>query len=212
MRSMGGIIEIDGLERFQDADGNLPEKVLTAIVRAVNRTADRTRTRAAGAVRDQVAFPASYLSPSEGRLSVAQRARKDELVATIRGRDRATSLATFAKQKVTTSGTERPKGNKIDVRMKAGGGFHSIPRSFLIRLKNNNVGLAVRTDGETPRNAYRPKEIGKNLWLLYGASVDQALQAASDGDGVYEELSPDALDFLVNEFERQLDVLGVTDA
>lgn len=206
------VIYLEGLERFADATGNLPSNVETAITRSINKTLDRTRTRAARAVLDQVAFPASYLGPATKRLWVRQRARNGSLFGMIEGRDRATSLARFAKQQVPTTGSQRPKGNKVDVRVKAGGGFKAIPRAFLIRLKNDNVGLAVRTNGNMPAGAYKPKEIGKNLWLLYGPSVDQALLAASDGQGVYEDLSPEALDFMANEFDRQMELLERTNA
>jgi len=206
------LIVLEGLEKFADATGNLPETVETAISRAINRTLDRTRTRAAKAVLDQVAFPASYLAPASKRLWVRQRARNDSLFGIIEGRDSATSLARFAKQKTPTTGTQRPKGNKIDVRVKAGGGFHGIPRAFIIRLKSSNLGLAVRTNGQQPPGSYLPKSIGKNLWLLYGPSVDQTLLAATDGDGVYEELTPEALEFLADEFNRQMDVLEKTNA
>lgn len=206
------MIMLDGLDKFADATGNLPENVTTAITRSINKTLDRTRTRAARVVLDQVAFPASYLGPAKKRLWVRQRARNDSLFGSIEGRDAATSLARFAKQKVTTSGSQRPKGGKIDVRVRTGGGFRAIPRAFLIRLKNNNVGLAVRTNGNSPSGAFKPKEIGKNLWLLYGPSVDQVLLAASDGDGVYEELSPEALEFMAGEFNRQMDLLEGSNA
>lgn len=205
--SQDSVIILEGLEKFADAAGNLPANVETAITRSINKTLDRTRTRAARAVLDQVAFPASYLGPATKRLWVRQRARNGSLFGSIEGLDAATSLARFAKQKVPTAGSQRPKGDKIDVRVKAGGGFKAIPRAFLIRLRNNNVGLAVRTNGGQPPGAYKPKEIGKNLWLLYGPSVDQALLAATDGDGVYEELSPEALDFMVGEFHRQIELL-----
>lgn len=200
-------IAIEGIERFADADGNLPENVQMALVRAINRTVDRTRTRAARAVLEQVAFPASYLSPSNKRLFVSVRAKKASLQAVIEGRDSPTMLARFAKGAKVTTGNQRPKNNSVSVRVAAGGAYRAIPRAFLIRLKNNNIGLAVRTDGSAPRGAYKPREIGKNLFLLYGPSVDQALQSARTGNGVYEEISPDALDFLTNEFYRQMDVL-----
>lgn len=200
------MIAIEGLEKFVDAFGNLPQQVQTSLTRAINKTLDRTRTRAARAVLDQVAFPASYLVPSAKRLWVRARARNDSQFGVIEGRDAATSLARFAKQKTVTSGTKRPKGGKIDVRVKAGGAYHALPRAFLIRLKSGNIGLAMRTNGAAPPNAFKPKELGRNLWLLYGASVDQALMAASDGNGVFDDLSPDALEFLNFEFNRQMDL------
>lgn len=207
------MIEISGLEKLLDADGNLPEKVQVALMRAINRTADSTRTKAARAVLDQVAFPASYVSPAAKKLWVQRRARQTDLQAVIEGRGEATSMRQFAKNKEPIADWRRQrKSPGVAVRVTPGGAYHTLPRAFIIKLKNGNRGLAIRTDGSRPLNSYKPREIGKNLWLLYGPSVDQALLAASDGDGVYEDLSPDALDFMVAEFNRQLDVLGVSDA
>ncbi|UVK46821.1 phage tail protein [Mesorhizobium sp. AR07] len=180
-------------------------KVELALIRALNRTADRDRTRAARAVRDQINFPASYVSPSSNRLWVKTRARKGALETMIEGRGTPTSLARFSRQSVLPGGS-RHTGGRINVTVKPGQ-TKSIGRAFIIRLKNNNIGLAVRTTGAAPANAYRPKAIGKNLWLLYGPSVDQALSAASSERGIFEEMTPASLDFLETEFTRQLELL-----
>ncbi len=176
-----------------------------ALTRALNRTAERSRTRFARAAREQVAFPASYVSPSSKRLWVKTRARKGAFETLIEGRGNPTSLARFTRQKPLGPG-QRHKGGKVNVTVKPGV-QKSISRAFLIRLKNNNIGLAVRTSGEKPHNAYKPRPLGKNLWLVYGPSVDQALSAASKQDGIYEELTPETLDFLEAEFVRQLELL-----
>ena len=199
-------VEVGGLERFADGDGLLPANVEMALQRAINRTIDRFRTKTARAVLDQIAFPASYLSPSAGRLTVTKRAYKGSLEARLTGRDQATSLARFAKEKRVTTGSQRPKHGKINVRVAAGGAYHSLPRAFLMKLKNGNIGLAVRTDGSKPRGAHVPKLIAKNLWLLYGPSVDQAMLSAA-GRGILDDLAPEADEFLSFEFERQMDLL-----
>ena len=181
-------------------------KIETALLRSINKTADRARTLASQDIREQVAFPASYLAPSAKRLFVSTKATKaSPFEAVISGRDRPTSLARFTNQK-PLGGGQRHRGGQVAVTVKPGVRRY-IKRAFLITLNNSNVGLAVRTDGGPPNNAYAPKEIGKNLWLLYGPSVDQALSAASDGDGVYSELSPEALEFVEVEFNRQMDLL-----
>lgn len=183
----------------------MTETVETALVRALNKAADMSRTRAARAVREQVAFPASYVSPANKRLWVSRRAKQAAFEAVVEGRGRATSLARFSKQKPLPPG-KRHRDGQIAVTVKPGV-TRKISRAFMINLNNGNVGLAVRTDGPPPRGAYKPKSIGKNLWLLYGPSVDQALSAASDGDGVYAELSPETLEFVEAEFNRQMDLL-----
>ena len=182
-------------------------KIETALLRSINKTADRARTLASQDIREQVAFPASYLAPSAKRLFVSTKATKaSPFEAMISGRDRPTSLARFTNQK-PLGGGQRHRGGQVAVTVKPGVRRY-IKRAFLITLNNSNVGLAVRTDGGPPNNAYAPKEIGKNLWLLYGPSVDQVLSAASNGGGIYEEIVPETLDFLNDEFNRQLDILN----
>ena len=182
-------------------------KIETALLRSINKTADRARTLASQDIREQVAFPASYLAPSAKRLFVSTKATKvSPFEAVISGRDRPTSLARFTNQK-PLGGGQRRRGGQVAVTVKPGVRRY-IKRAFLITLNNSNVGLAVRTDGGPPNNAYAPKEIGKNLWLLYGPSVDQVLSAASNGGGIYEEIVPETLDFLNDEFNRQLDLLN----
>ena len=182
-------------------------KIETALLRSINKTADRARTSASQDIREQVAFPASYLAPSAKRLFVSTKATKaSPFEAVISGRDRPTSLARFTNQK-SLGGGQRRRGGQVAVTVKPGVRRY-IKRAFLITLSNSNVGVAVRTDGGPPNNAYAPKEIGKNLWLLYGPSVDQVLSAASNGGGIYEEIVPETLDFLNNEFNRQLDLLN----
>lgn len=182
-------------------------KIETALLRSINKTADRARTLSSQDIREQVAFPASYLAPSAKRLFVSTKATKaSPFEAVISGRDRPTSLARFTNQK-PLGGGQRHRGGQVAVTVKPGVRRY-IKRAFLITLNNSNVGLAVRTDGGPPNNAYAPKEIGKNLWLLYGPSVDQVLSAASNGGGIYEEIVPETLDFLNDEFNRQLDLLN----
>lgn len=185
--------------------GEVTAQVETALVRALNRTADRSRTRAARIVRDEIAFPASYVSPSSKRLWVKTRARRGSLIAMIEGRGQPTSLARFSRQTALTGGA-RHRGGVVNVTVKPGQ-TKSISRAFIIRLKNNNLGLAVRTNGAAPAGAYKPKPIGKNLWLLYGPSVDQALSAASTEHGVFEDITPETLDDLEDEFNRQMELL-----
>lgn len=177
-----------------------------ALVRALNTAATRSRTMASREARKQVNFPASYVSPSAKRLWVKTRARKGQYTTTIEGRGEATSLARFSRQKVLPGGV-RHKGGKINVSVKPGS-KKSISRAFIIRLKSGNEGLAVRTSGAPPKGAWRPKSIGKNLWLLYGPSVDQALSSSQNEKGVFEDITPETLEILEKEFNRQLELLN----
>ena len=207
MRQSMFAIEFD---QFTFVDEVTP-KVEIALVRALNLAVTRGRTRAAAAVREQVAFPASYLAPAGGRLKVSERAKKGAFEAVISGRDRATSLARFAKSRKIYTYEERArrKTEGVQVRVKTGRAYKRFKRAFIMKLNNGNLGLAIRTDGEKPVGSWKPKPIGKNLWLLYGASVDQALMFASRDGGVYEQISPEVMDILEAEFNRQLDLLEV---
>lgn len=166
------------------------------MVRAINKTVERGRAAAAKLMRDQVAFPASYLAPSGNRLTIDKRANGEDLSAVIRGRHRPTSLARFA------AGSARPR--QIGARITVQPGLATfLPRAFFIRLRSgnadlrNNMGLAIRLpEGQRPSRAYKPTELFPGLWLLYGPSVDQVF------DDVADEISPELAEFLGDEFLR----------
>lgn len=191
--------------------GEMPENVKSALISALNRTADRTRTRADRKIREEVAFPASYLRPGEGRLVVSQKARAESLQAVVTGRGRPTSLARFA------VGSKPRSGNKlgsVSVTVKPGQKA-DINRAWIISLPgapdSKNLGLAVRTEGGPPRGAYAPKQLkafGPNVWLLYGPSVDQVLFSARNNGGVVEEIAPEVMLDLEAEFGRLIDLKG----
>ncbi len=191
--------------------GEMPDNVKSALIGALNRTADRTRTRADRKIREEVAFPASYLRPSEGRLVVSQKARAESLQAVVTGRGRPTSLARFAVGSKPRSGG---KLGSVSVTVKPGQKA-DINRAWIISLPgapdSKNLGLAVRTEGGPPRGAYAPKQLkafGPNVWLLYGPSVDQVLFSARNNGGVVEEITPDVIADLEAEFGRLIDLKG----
>lgn len=169
----------------------IPEEIRLAAMRAVNKTADRARTAAAREIRRQVNFPARYLT-SEGRLQVTKRANRKDLEARVTARQAPTSLARFI------SGTPK-RGQGVSVQVKPGAARY-IRRGFAMKLKNNNVGLAIRTEGGPPSGAYKPKKINDNLWLVYGPSIDQVFRT------VAEDVSEPMADYLEAEFNRLLDV------
>lgn len=198
------VLQLDW-QRFSET---LDDDVRTAMVRAINLASRKTRTAASRMVRSQVNFPATRLNE---KLKVVRRASNQDLEARIEGSDRPTSLARYLSPKGQEPGKAR-RGGGVSISVKMGGKRKTLERAFLINLKRGteatgNVGLAVRTDGGPPPNAYAPKEIGRNLYLVYGASVDQILVAASDGDGVFEEMTPETMEVLEAEFNRQLDLL-----
>lgn len=183
-----------------DALGDISPAIARNIARAVNKTADRARPEAVRQIRAQVAFPARYLSPSEGRLAIVKKASPSDPSAVIRGRSRPTSLARFARNARSAG----QAGARIEVQP---GLAKFLPRAFFIPLRagsegsNNNLGLAIRLpEGQRPRRAYKPKLIGRNLWLLYGPSIDQVF------DDVANEIAPESADFLEHEFLRLIDL------
>lgn len=200
----GGIyvVAVEGLSALRTLD-EIPAAVKRAALQAVNRTADRTRTAAARKMREQVAWRASYLSPSQERFSVTDRATGDKLEARITARQRPTSLAHFSKGSV---------GGKNGVRVEVAPGFAKLmKRAFLIRLRagnadidtRSNLGLAIRLKpGERIDNKriMVPLKKGSNVYLLYGPSVDQVFRSVA-GD-----VAPDALDFLEAEFTRLMEL------
>lgn len=204
------MIPVITLELDVTAITSYPQDIVeTALVRAINRTTDRLRTKVARRTREQVAFPASYLSPAAKRLWVSQRAKAGAVEAVLQGQSRPTSLARFATSKFVPRNARKPGKPVPPVQvMVAPGQRKTIKRGFLIKLKNDNIGLAVRTQGGAPPGAWKPKEIAKNLWLLYGPSVDQTLIAASTGGGTFEDLQVESLEELEAEFLRQLEVLN----
>ena len=194
---------VEGLTDLADL-GELKDGIVTAARRAVNRTTDRARTRAARAIREQVNFPASYLAPSGGRLTVSKYAEGDDLEGRVRGQERPTSLARFI-----VGSPSRKAGVTVQV---APGRARRLKRAFLIKLPQGrssitdtrfNLGLAVRLKpGETMRNKTRSLKLENNLYLLYGPSVQQAFINAQ-GKGVALDISDELASFMEKEFLRQ---------
>lgn len=187
------LVAVEGLSDLGDFDEVTPA-IERAALRAINYATPRARTRSAREMRNQVAFPARYLTGNAGRLAITERARRGSLQSTITGRARPTSLATFV------TGGQTRRGRSVKVKP---GVAKRIGRSFVMNLRNGNKGLAVRTDGQRPRGAYKPKRINDDLYLLYGPSVDQVFRTVS-ADG-----ADDAAADLEREFGRLMDLEGL---
>lgn len=187
-------------EGLSDIDefGEVPDAVVRFAVQALNKTTRRARPAAARGIREQVAFPARYLSSQDGRLAITKYAKAGDLEGIVSAASRPTSLARFA------SGRQRKRGVRVQVKP---GQARYLRRAFIMNLRRGdqsggNRGLAVRSPTK-PAGAYKPKQIAENLWLLYGPSVDQVFQT------VREDISEDTVDFLEYEFNRLLDLHGV---
>ena len=180
---------LDDLVKFFD---DLPDVAEQAAVLAINQVTEREgMTAIRNEMRSQVDFPKGYLE--SGRLKVRRKAYKGNLEAIIRGRDRATSLARFARGQTP----ENTRGRGVRVQVKPGQ-TKTLKRAFLVRLRNGNIGLAVRLkDGELPINTHSEVMLADNVWLLYGPSVDQVLS------GVADDVAPGILRSLSKQFLRQ---------
>lgn len=175
---IGYAVFVDGLEDLEVE--SLKPAIEKAAYRAVNATADRTRTASADYIYSKLNFPKNYLAPSQKRLLVTKRAKQGDLEAIITGRHRATSLARFV-----TGGMPGKKGARVSIKR---GSSVDLPNAFLMKLKSgvgvetkNNLGLAIRTKrGATPDKAYKPVKISETLWLLYAPSVSQSFRYAAE--------------------------------
>lgn len=179
-----------------------------AMAKALNKTGPHTRTQMDRAIRDQVAYPASYLRPSTKRLFVAKKATQGKLETVIEGRGRPTSLARFIKGSGAAMKNRKRKPETIQVEVQPGS-VHGIKRAWVVSLPgakdSNNLGLAVRTEaGKKPKGAYAPKRLDKDVWLLYGPSVDQVLYSVRNSGGVITEVYGPTLDYLSKEYDRLL--------
>lgn len=189
------LVAVQGLESLDDLN-SLPAQVRQKAQQAINTTARDTRAASAKEIREQVNFPARYLSGQSGRLSVTAKAKPQSLSATITGRDRPTSLARFASPR-DPAASRRNGGVKVTVQP---GSPQFMTGAFLMNLRNGNLGLAIRLKpGERVRNKKYARQIDKGLYLLYGPAINQIFAT------VAEDQSPDAAEQLLREFNRLMD-------
>lgn len=153
----------------------MPEVAEKAAVLAINQVSEREGLSGLRTdMRKSIEFPTGYLEGD--RLRVTKRARKGQLEAVITGRDRATSLARFAKGQ--TPGNTRGKG--VTVKVKRGQTRH-LKNAFMVNLRNGNVGVAVRVkSGDELRNSQAAVRLADNVYLLYGPSVEQVFRSVAD--------------------------------
>ncbi|HLP70322.1 MAG TPA: hypothetical protein VK181_22680 [Rhizobium sp.] len=193
-------VEVSAIKALDDFLEAAPETTKQAASLAMNTVIPRSgMTRYKKAIRQQVAFDSGYLEAND-RFKVTRLSSPERLEAAIEARQRPTSLARFA-----TSGAVGQEGLAVkvspnrSVRMK---------KAFLVRLKagtalnndNYNTGLAVRLPGGAFRNkkdTSRMVRLAKDVFLLYGPSVDQVFKAVAVTE------TPIVLDEIEAEFYRQ---------
>jgi len=179
------VVTVEGLESFEELK-DLDEKTRINEARAVNKTIDRIRAAASRDIRENINVTRSALA---SRLSLRKVARPGDPEAILNASDRPRSLASFV-----TSRRAKNKGVTVEVKP---GERKEMLRAFIINLANGNRGLAIRLKpGETLKNKKYAKELGKNLYILYGPSVNQMFRMIAE-DRVDEFAS-----FLENEFIR----------
>lgn len=195
------MIQIDAIELldFDHWIGAFPDHTQQAAMMAINQVADRDgRASIKRDILQQLAFKPSYLN--EERLGVRQKATKSRLEAIVRGRDRPTSLARFVvggeRALMSRLKSKRKNAGEVRVQVKVGR-TTPIKNAFAVRLKNGNVGLAVRTKNPM-RNSRGAVPLGRGAYLLYAPSVDQAMKT------LIPNKSPRIADSLMVEFNRQL--------
>jgi hypothetical protein len=193
------VVAVQGIKALDELTG-LSGKVEMSAVQAINKTIASARTASARAIRTQVNLPASYLNRQD-RLGITKKATRGDLEAVITGRHRATSLAQFA-----TNG-RKGRGVIPRVQIEPSGSAVKLSRAFFVNLRSGNtdtkgnLGIAIRLpDGKRPDRAYKPTQLGKNLWLLYGPAISQVF------DDVATDLSPGVADQLEAEFLRLMDL------
>lgn len=202
---------VTGDDEFRRRLQEFPKVATKAARMSINDTLRRGRRMLKKEILSQVNLAPSYVN--QDRLTEIP-ARSDNLVGSIVGRRRATSLARFkTKQLYKPAKNGRRKRAGVTVNMK--GRQKLMRRAFLKDLKSGtkdsgNVGLVIRLpEGETPSQAYKPKKLYKsgNLWLLYGPSINQMMLADEQGPSMVQELKPKLTSYLNAEFQRQFERL-----
>lgn len=188
-----------GLKDFEEYLRRLPDTTTEAMRIAINDVATRKGlSLLRQAAYEQVNFPKGYLNNE--RLGVTSKATNNHLEATIKGRDRATSLARFAYRGQTASST-RGRGVRLSVKPK---NDKLLEKAWLVNLNNGNTGLAVRlAPGEQLQNRRSGNSVtlAPDVYLLYGPSVDQVFVDVADQNG------PEIGEMVASEFFRNLERL-----
>ncbi len=195
---INGIGNLDFINQFD-------KRMDRNMARAVNKAARDGRALAARLIRNEVNFPFRFTGQANGRLAIVRQATAAQPTAVIRAKSRVVSLARF------TKGKPRP-GNSVQIEV-APGKARFARRLFLIKLPAGkasidtkyNLGLAIRLQkGETLKNKRSVRNVMRNLYLLYGPSVDQIF-LREDG-GIAIEIAPEIQYNMRKEFFRLMEL------
>ena len=194
---------VEALEEARSYFEEFPTIARTAARLSINQVADRQgRKLLIDEMLSQVAWPRGYLD--RDRFNV-RKAYNENLEAVITARMRPTSLARFVRGQAAAAAGRGMGGVRVQVRP---GATKSMPSAFLMRLRagasmsdtNYNLGLAIRLKpGERILNKTKQSltQLGHNLYLLYGPSVDQVFRT------VAMDRAPEIVSMVETEFYRQ---------
>lgn len=194
-------VTVEGIESLKEFQ-NLGKDFDSILVRALNKVARDQRSEAAKRIGQQIKLPARFLSSRGQSLRVSKTATRGSLEARITARGRPFSLARF-----TSAGG--PSGAGVTVEVQPGRARY-LRRAFLLRLPQGNqltetrfnLGLAIRLrPGEKISNKVSQVQVSKNLYLLYGPSVQQVF-LDSRGTGVAKDIEVPTAQALEREFLR----------
>ncbi len=189
-------VTIIGLNSFGDLK-ELDKRSALNAQRAINKVARDARSKSGKVLRDQIAFGARYLTGQDGKIEIKP-ASKGRLEASLSASSEARSLARFV------SSSSRKRGSvKVTVRP---GVARPLPGAFLLKFGSNSL-LAVRSPTKPP-TAYKPRRLGRSLWLLYGPSVSQALLARNERKGIWVDMENEIAVKLEAEYLRLMGLDG----
>lgn len=194
-------LDTSGIADFEFFLKSFPDRTKKALALAINDTMrDVVLPLARAQIEREVNFPTGYVN--EDRLKVSQFATPSRLEGKVAGRGRATSLYRFSD--APPPGISMKGRPPVQVTVHPGR-TKKMGRAFAVPLNSGNTGLAIRLrPGEKLQNIreYTPVEIFKNVYLLYGPSVDQVFQ------GVAIDIEPKVMTELEKEFYRQFERLS----
>lgn len=192
-------VEMRGLDSLQSYFNTARERAERVEPMAIRDASRYARSESSRRIRSQVNFSVSYLN-ADGRLELAY--HDGGKSSTLTGRHRATSLANRVFNKTVPQFGRPPKGFKIKVRVAKSGTGYTFGKenpAFFLRLRNGNVGLAVRTpNGQAPSAGAKPI-FGGEAHLLYGPSIGQI---AYD---VFPEIAPETAGRLADAYLRHFE-------
>jgi len=154
--------------------------------RAVNTALRFGRAEASRRIRQQIRLPRSEVSGSGGGIAI-RFAGGASLEGRLTGASDPLPLAQFK------TGS---KGRTARVEVKPGR-VRTLPN--VVNFADG--GFAIRSPRK-PRTAYKPRRVGRDLWLLFGPSLAQGLLDRTATRGVFVEVEPLILLRAEREFLR----------